>query len=210
MAHGFDRDYWESHWRQVAGTGGERDIVPNPHLAGEIGDLAPGAALDAGCGEGAEAILLATRGWQVTAVDISGDVLARASQRATRVGGPAERVRWLQADLGTWEPDASFDLVATHYAHPSIAQLAFYERIAGWVAPGGTLLIVGHLHTPGVTGHAGHPPDHASVTAADITARLDVSRWTVVTAQEVARTLTDRDGRVVELHDVVVRASRRA
>ena len=36
--------------------------------------------------------------------------------------------------------------ITTHYAHPDIPQLAFYERIAAWVGPGGTLLIVGHLH----------------------------------------------------------------
>ena len=82
MKQAFDRDYWESHWRLANGHAPGREIVPNPYLAREISSLAPGTALDAGCGEGAEAIWLATEGWQVTAADISPEVLSRASERA--------------------------------------------------------------------------------------------------------------------------------
>jgi hypothetical protein len=103
-------------------------------------------------------------------------------------------------------------------------QLAFYQRIAEWVAPGGTLLIVGHLHGHdpaghgpaghGPTGHdsAGHghhPPAEASVTAADVTAVLDRARWEIVTAEEHSRTLDGHDGRAIQLRDAVVRAIRR-
>jgi hypothetical protein len=98
-------------------------------------------------------------------------------------------------------------------------QLAFYERISGWVAPGGTLLIVGHLHTSETPGHGhsqeqrghGHnPPEEASVTAASITVGLDATEWDIVTADEPIRTLTNRAGRTVQLDDVVVRATRRS
>jgi hypothetical protein len=92
-------------------------------------------------------------------------------------------------------------------------QLEFYDRIAGWVAPGGTLLIVGHLHTHGSAthrhGHDDGPPAEASVTAAAVTVRLDGGAWDVVTAEEAERTLTAPDGREVTLQDVVVRATRR-
>src|SRR5687768_12306669 len=118
---------------------------PNPHLIAEVSDLAPGTALDAGCGAGAEALWLAARGWQVTAADIATAALARAAERAA-AGGVAGRVQWVEADLSTWRPDARYDLVTTHYAHPAMPQLDFYHRIASWVAPAGTLLIVGHLH----------------------------------------------------------------
>ena len=51
--------------------------------------LTPGRALNAGCGEGADAIWLAGHGWQVTAVDISAVALARgAAQRAARPAAP--------------------------------------------------------------------------------------------------------------------------
>ncbi|HEX6871444.1 MAG TPA: SAM-dependent methyltransferase, partial [Micromonosporaceae bacterium] len=85
----------------------------------------------------------------------------------------------------------------------------FYDRIAGWVAPGGTLLIVGHRHIHSATG----PPVEASATVAAITARLDQTGWTVVTAEESRRMLAGRGrgrgGGEVALHDVVVRATRR-
>lgn len=173
--------------------------------------------LDAGCGAGAEAIWLASRGWQVTGADIANEALALAAERAN-ASGVADRVRWVQADLTTWEPAATYDLVATHYAHPTMPQLEFYDRIASWVSPGGTLLIVGHLHHGRDAGHGhghrhgnggGEPPASASVTAADITTRLDPAVWEIVTAEESQRTVTTLAGHPVSLHDVVVRATRR-
>ena len=217
--HGFDKEYWEQHWQQGrdGGPGSMAGSPPNPYLAPETDDLVPGTALDAGCGAGAEAIWLASRGWHVTGVDISSEALARAAERAA-VSGAAEHVEWVEADLSGWEPDTLFDLVTTHYAHPAMPQLEFYDRIAAWVAPGGTLLIVGHLqhgatgggHGHGHShGHGDHPPAEAQVTAPAITARLGDTRWEIVTADERHRTLTGNAGRDVTFHDVVVRARRR-
>src|SRR5947209_14731828 len=44
---------------------------PNGRVVAEVTDVSPGRALDVGCGEGADAIWLARRGWAVTAIDIS-------------------------------------------------------------------------------------------------------------------------------------------
>ncbi|MFB9070864.1 methyltransferase domain-containing protein [Citricoccus parietis] len=151
--HRFDQEYWERHWAPDAETGEDaRQPVPaSPYLEAEIGHLRPSTALDAGCGTGTEALWLAHRGWQVTGADISATALTAAAARA-EAEGLTGRVSWTEADLTQWEPGRMWDLVVTHYAHPDSGQLAFYERIASWVAPGGTLLIVGHLHAP----HAGH------------------------------------------------------
>jgi trans-aconitate methyltransferase len=200
MTHRFDKEFWDQHWQEGRAGGSP----PNPYLAQEIGDLPAGTALDAGCGAGAEARWLAADGWEVTAADSSSEALARAA-----ASDAAARVRWVQADLSVWDPGTQFDLVTTHYAHPAIPQLDFYERIAAWVAPGGTLLIVGHLHTHDGHGHGHRPPAEASATAAAVTARLDETRWDVVTAGERRRTLTGPDGHEVSLDDVVVRATRR-
>ncbi len=140
MTDGFDAEFWERHWRDARS---DQALAPHPYLAVETVGLHPTTALEAGCGAGAEALWLAEHGWAVTAVDVSEGALSGARERAGRhqAGG---RVRWVQADLETWEPDAAFDLVTTHYAHASGEQLDLYARIAGWVAPGGTLLVVGH------------------------------------------------------------------
>ncbi|MGC4868679.1 class I SAM-dependent methyltransferase [Micromonospora sp. DT53] len=217
MTHSFDKDYWDQIWdgdRAPSMAAGH----PNPQLILQVSDLAPGTALDAGCGAGAEAIWLAAQGWQVTAADIAPVALAHAAERAA-TAGVAERVEWVEADLSTWRPDGRYDLVTTHYAHPAIPQLDFYDRIASWVAPAGTLLIVGHLHhhdQDAATGHGhghGHgetgPPASAEVTAADITARLDPVVWEIVTAQEPHRALTGHGGHTISMHDVVVTARRR-
>lgn len=212
MTHGFDKDYWDQHWQAHGERPAATDVpAPHPYLARETSNLVPGTALDAGCGAGAEAIWLASHGWRVTAADIAPEALARAraAERATD-DEISERVRWVEADLTVWDPGRRFDLVTTHYAHPAMPQLAFYDRVSAWVAPGGTLLIVGHLHTSGTTGHGHHPPAEATVTLADITAGLAGDRWEIVTADEHQRTVAGPGGQAIPLQDVVVRATRRA
>lgn len=218
--HGFDKQYWEQHWQQdgPVGVGSTEGNTPNPYLTRETGGLVPGTAFDAGCGAGAEAIWLALHGWQVTAADISTEALARAADRAEASGAPS--VQWVEADLGVWDPGTTYDLVTTHYAHPAMSQLDFYNRIADWVAPGGALLIVGHLHTDSATDDVhvhgevdsedDGPPAEALATAAAVAARLGDTEWEIVTAEEQHRMLTGHDGREIPLHDFVVRAIRRS
>ena len=228
MTHDFDREYWDGIWAGDRGSS-MATSPPNPHLIREISGLAPERALEAGCGAGSEALWLAMNGWQVTAVDVASAALDFAARRAADLC-VAGRVQWLNEDLSTWQPDALFDLVTTHYAHPAMPQLEFYERLAGWVAPGGTLFIVGHLHQGGHDhgehGQGGHghdeahdhrgpqdteaqPPASASATADAITSRLSPEQWEIVTAAEVQRTLLGPGGRPTTIHDVVVRATRR-
>jgi SAM-dependent methyltransferase len=210
MSHDFDTGYWEQHWAQSHGAessdfGGN---APNPYLLRETAGLVPNTALDAGCGTGGEAIWLAANGWQVTAADISATALDRASAHSP-VASVSDRVTWVEADLISWEPGRQFDLVVTSYAHPAMPQLAFYARISDWVAPGGTLLIVGHLTDHASTGHNHRPPANAAVTLSDVTEVLDSTAWRIETAEEKTRTLAVPDGRALRLHDVIVRATRR-
>ncbi|PUA82184.1 class I SAM-dependent methyltransferase [Nocardioides currus] len=202
MTHSFDQDYWDQIWHgDRAGAMGSSP--PNPHLVSEVADLPAGTALEAGCGGGAEAIWLAEQGWRVTGADVASSALSIAAARASSAGVD-DRVEWIEADLSTWEPPAAYDLVTTHYAHPAMPQLEFYDRLASWVAPGGTLFVVGHLGY----GHGhGDTPAEASVTADAVTAQLDPALWEVVTSQETSRTVADGHGR--SIHDVVVRARRR-
>jgi len=80
----FTAEYWDERY-------GSADSIwsgnPNPRLVSVAQELRPGVALDVGCGEGADAVWLAARGWRVTGVDVSTVALQRA-ERAARTAGP--------------------------------------------------------------------------------------------------------------------------
>nr|WP_239029223.1 class I SAM-dependent methyltransferase [Pseudonocardia acidicola] len=182
---------------------------PNPHLVAEAADLAPGRALDAGCGNGAEAVWLAERGWHVTAVDIATTALCRARKYAEEAG-VANRIDWVEADLTDWTPpEDHFELVTTHYVHPAASHGALFDRLAAWVAPGGTLLVVGHRATDERAVHGHAPPHEATFTAEDSAAGLDRDQWDIAAAEARTRTVTGSDGQEMTLHDAVLRARKR-
>jgi SAM-dependent methyltransferase len=116
---------------------------PNGRLVAEVADLAPGRALDVGCGEGADAIWLARRGWTVTAIDISDLAVRRAREAAERAGATVE---WVCGDaLRTPFPARSFDLVSLQYpALPKAAGEPAVRTLLDAVRPGGLLLAVYH------------------------------------------------------------------
>ncbi|REF00840.1 class I SAM-dependent methyltransferase [Thermomonospora umbrina] len=208
MSEEFGEAFWEERYRGHTATSGTR---PNPQLVAEAGDLAPGRALDAGCGRGGDAVWLASRGWRVMAVDISATALGRAREHAESLGADiAGRVDWVRADLTEWTPaEEHFDLVSTHYVHTAGSREALFGRLAAAVAPGGTLLVVGHQpsdHGPG-TSHA--PPPEVHFTAREVAAGLDPHLWDVVVAEARSRSTTDHDGHEITLHDAVLRARRR-
>jgi 2-polyprenyl-3-methyl-5-hydroxy-6-metoxy-1,4-benzoquinol methylase len=114
---------------------------PNGRLAAEVADLIPGRALDVGCGEGADAVWLARRGWTVTAIDISDVAVARARKAAELAGATVE---WVCGDvLETAFSAGSFDLVSMQYpALPKAAGEAGVRALLDTVRPGGLLLAV--------------------------------------------------------------------
>ncbi|MEW6471392.1 MAG: class I SAM-dependent methyltransferase [Actinomycetota bacterium] len=116
---------------------------PNGRLVAEVAGLSPGRALDVGCGEGADAIWLARRGWAVTAIDIS-DVALRRARDAAELAGVA--VDWVNGDvLQTPFPARSFDLVSMQYpALPKAGGDPALRTLLDTVRPGGLLLAVYH------------------------------------------------------------------
>jgi len=209
MAERSDEAFWDQRYRShpTLWSGS-----PNSQLVTETEGLPPGSALDAGCGEGSDAIWLAGRGWRVTAVDISGVALQRGITNAESVGAEvAARIEWRHEDLTTWDPGPDrFDLVTSQFLHlPSAPREALFARLAAATAPGGTLLLVGH-----------HPSDMRTTmprprapdlffTGDEIGAQLDPDDWAVVTNVAASRTATDPEGRAVIIHDTVLRARRR-
>lgn len=212
MPEELDKAFWEERWEDVhpADTA-LRARRPNPQLVAEAGDLIPGTALDAGCGQGTDAIWLASRGWRVTAVDFATNALRHAREHAETLGaGIMSRIDWVQADLTTWTPpEEHFDLVSTHYVHGVAPRDALFRRLAASVAPGGTLLIVGHhpseLQTTSL--HALAPEVY--FTAEEVAASLDPDRWDIAVVEARPRSAIDPDGHEITLRDTVLRARKR-
>lgn len=90
----FTQEFWDDRYRSAGRLWSGQ---PNPQLVAQTAGLTPGDALDAGCGEGADAIWLARRGWNVTAVDVSAVALERAAASAGVEGVPA-RIVWRRED----------------------------------------------------------------------------------------------------------------
>ena len=202
----FDKDYWEDQWGTA--TSGRRNQLPvNPYLTAEAAHVPVGTALDAGCGTGTEALWLAEHGWNVTAADISATALTEAQTRAA-AAGTGEHIDWVETDLSRWEPGRTWDFVVTSYAHAQIGQLPLYRRIASWVAPGGTLLIVGHLHGNHHDVPLGHDhPEGATATLKAITDLFGSPEWRIDSAYEHTRTVHP-GGSPMHLRDVIVRTHR--
>ncbi|WP_017594187.1 class I SAM-dependent methyltransferase [Nocardiopsis potens] len=213
MTEEFSAEYWEERYSGHGhGHGHGHGGRPNPQLVAEASGLEPGTALDAGCGEGAEALWLAGQGWRVTAVDIAAAALDRARKRAEEHGpGTAGRIDWVQADLTGWEPEAGrYDLVCTHYVHPAGAgeRDALFRRLADAVAPGGTLVIVGHHPSDRHSAEHTSAPD-VHFTAEEAAAGLDPDRWEVAVAESRTRRASAPDGSEITFSDTVLRARRR-
>ncbi|MDW5593845.1 class I SAM-dependent methyltransferase [Conexibacter stalactiti] len=138
--------FWETFYSSGRGRWSGK---PNPSLVEEVSGLRPGSALDLGCGQGADAIWLALQGWQVTAVDVSAaalEVAARAAEAAGVADAPGTIV-WDRRDIADALPAGSFDLVAATFLHSPVEgfpRTRVLREAAATVAPGGTLLIVGH------------------------------------------------------------------
>jgi SAM-dependent methyltransferase len=208
MADQFGEAAWDERYRS---KGALWSGNPNRYLVSEAEGLPPGTALDVGAGEGADAIWLAARGWRVTAVDISSVALGRAAAHAADRGDDiAGRIAWRHEDVTSWQPPkASFDLVSAQYMHLVAAvRSVVFPWLAAAVAPGGTLLIVGHHPSDLQTTMPRPPVPERFYTGDDVEALLDTTEWTVVTNAAPAREATDPDGNTVTIHDTVFRTVR--
>jgi 2-polyprenyl-3-methyl-5-hydroxy-6-metoxy-1,4-benzoquinol methylase len=187
----YDRDFWEQRWSRALRAHGERvaQRPPNAHLTAELAGLRPGRALDAGCGHGSDALWLAARGWHVTALDFAATALAHARSTAAAMGPDvAERIDWVEADLATWtpQPDA-YDLVVCQYVHVAGSVAELVQRMAGGVARGGTLFLVGHRPIDPATGAATAAAGQVQVSVEAALAALDPGRWQSLVAEERPR-----------------------
>jgi 2-polyprenyl-3-methyl-5-hydroxy-6-metoxy-1,4-benzoquinol methylase len=144
---------------------------PNRFLVSEVSGMAPGRALDLACGSGRNAVWLAQQGWSVLGADFADVALGQAAELAAERGVAVE---WVDADLQTWQPPGEFDLIAVLYLQLPAEELdPIMRRAAAALAPGGTLLVVGH-HSRNLEEGSGGPKDpRVLFTPEQIAASLD-------------------------------------
>ncbi|HEY6525985.1 MAG TPA: methyltransferase domain-containing protein [Solirubrobacteraceae bacterium] len=206
----FTQRYWDDRYA------GHRHVWsgrPNPYLLTEVTGLAPGRAIDVGCGEGADAIWLARQGWEVTGADVSPVGLERAAGNADAAGPEiAQRITWRQVDLFTdeWTPLGSYALVTSQYLHlPPEVRGQSMQRLGEAVGPAGDLLVTAHhpsdLEIPGLRPHM----PELFCTAEELGAFLEPESWEIVTAGAPERSVTGPEGTPVTIRDTVLHARRR-
>lgn len=109
-----------------------------PRFLELIGDVSGLTVLDAGCGEGYLARLLARRGAQVTGIDIAANLVQLAREKT--VDG---QITYEEADLSRPLPayERSFDLIASHLVMNDVPDYqGFLQTLGTVVKPGGRLV----------------------------------------------------------------------
>jgi SAM-dependent methyltransferase len=193
------REDWDKRYASVENLWA---VKPNRFLVAEVGDLTPGRALDLACGEGQNAIWLASLGWNVTGVDYSEVAISKGRARAGRDG---VEVKLVCADLVRYEPEpATFDLVIVLYLHiPAHERSGVLERAAAALAPGGTFVFVGH-DLANLTDGVGGPSDPDLLCTPDEIA----SELPGLEIEKAERVLRDVHGEERDAIDALVRARR--
>ncbi|GAB2591444.1 FAD-dependent oxidoreductase [Microlunatus antarcticus] len=218
--------FWDERYRE----GRMHPREANPTLVETTGTLPAGTALDLGSGYGDDAVWLARQGWRVLGIDVSGTAVEHA-RTAAEQAGVAGRATFERHDLALTFPTGTFDLVTTHYLHApdGLPRDEVLRRAAAAVAPGGTLLVVGHASLPpwsweeldtdqhahdqehghGQHGHGHGPGELPSPEEVWAGLALD-DEWEAVRLEVAPRAVTGPTGEHGAMDDSVVVARRRA
>lgn len=167
-----------SAWQDSVGLARDhvRQELVARQLHAHLADRGPLAVLDAGCGQGTQAIRLARSGHEVTGLDVSHDLLADARAAAEREpSGVTARLRFAPGDVMSLDParHGEFDLVCCHgvvmyldSVGPAIGALASVVR------PGGLLSVLTR-NRAGIAMRAGMTGDWAGALAGFDARRYD-------------------------------------
>jgi SAM-dependent methyltransferase len=149
-----DASGWDERYRAASEHGGIWATEPPRVIREFVHSLTPGSALDVATGDGRTALWLQDQGWETTGVDFS-----RAGLELARVRPGGDRVDWVEADVRSWAPQQLYDLVVVAYLQLA-DNASTIRRIAGWVAPGGHLMVVGHdVENIAAGGHGPSDPE---------------------------------------------------
>ena len=178
-------EFWDEVWDSADfSEDGYDDLLESVALG-----LAPGRALDIGCGAGGNVVWLAKRGWQATGVDFSEVAVRKAGELADSLGLDAE---FIAADASTYQPESQFQLIISFYIQlPPYQRARMLSNAADSLAPGGKLVFVSHDISAPPTGWSADELDSLT-TPDEIVAELpglQIERAEVV--DEVGAHMTD-------------------
>lgn len=198
-------EYWEQRY-----SGSERvwSGKVNETMASVVAELAPGTAIDLGCGEGGDVLWLAEQGWTALGLDISATAVGRARDEAAARG--LDGASFEAVDLDAWEPEpASVDLVTASFFQSNVAleRIAILRRAMTALRPGGRLVAVSHAAPPSWA--KDHPAKMVSVQEEAEQLVGSSEEWEVELAEERTRAATAPDGSAGEHLDAVLVLRRR-
>lgn len=151
-----EREFWDEIWSGTDDIGSGSDEL----LAAYVESLTPGRALELGCGSGRNAVWLAQKGWQVTAVDFSTAAVAKVKQLSQQAG---VTVHAETADAASYRPNGHFDLITSFYIQlPTSERRRMLATASDALAPGGSLLFVSH--DASVPPHSWFPEERLTLT----------------------------------------------
>lgn len=156
----------------------------NPLLREIAGGAEPGRALDIGCGEGADLLWLAERGWEVVGIDVSATAIERYLEGA-RLIGVQDRASGIVGSAQSFTAPGAFDLISFFYLHPGEETpgglAALITAQARRLRPGGRILVAAHAVIP-----PGRPGPARTYRLDGLLSALggDVAQWRVELAEE--------------------------
>lgn len=127
-------------------TDGFLSMKPSAIVVEAVKGVFPGTALDAGMGQGRNAVYLAQQGWQVTGFDLSGEAVKAAAANASQAGVQIDAVKasYADFDLGT----ARWDLIVMTYAWAPVDDAGFVSRLKTSLRPNGRVVFEHFLENP--------------------------------------------------------------
>ena len=198
----FGSEYWDERYASMPSVWGAE---PNRWVAEQLADARPGTAVDLACGEGRNAVWLAGRGWRVYAVDFSTVALDKGRELERRNPSPTA-ISWFAGDVTEFVPPEPVDLVLICYLQlTAAARRTTVRNAAESLAPGGTLLMIGHDSRNRTDGTGGPPDPSVLFTAGDIADDLTGIGITIQQAGEVFRPVAGADRPAI---DALFRATR--
>ena len=179
---------------------------PNRFLAEYATGLTPRRILDLGCGQGRNAVWLATQGHRVTGIDLSPVAIEQARRLAA---DHAVEVTLEAADVvKSWTPPPdTFDLVVLSYLQlPPQDRRVAHDKATEAVAPGGTVWLIAH-HSDNIADGVGGP-QYPEVLFDEQALYADFGDLEVLRNEKVYRDVKGEDGLVRAAHDILLVATK--